>query len=67
VSSGEFRPEFLEEKADSGMMVIGDSGDVLGDLSVIEAESTVETVVVGDESFDSDADVDVLSRCWCCA
>jgi hypothetical protein len=30
----------------------------------MDDESRVETVVVGDESEDSDAEVDVLSRCW---
>jgi hypothetical protein len=48
-----------------------DIGDVLfngdsvpGDGSVMEEESRVEMVVVGEESEDSEADVDVLSRCW---
>ena len=52
--------------ADSGEMLdeAGVSGDVLGDDSVIEAESTVEMVVVGDDSGESDAEVDVLSRGW---
>ncbi len=40
----------------------GVSGDVPGEDSVMEEESMVETVVVGDESEDSDADVDVLFR-----
>ena len=34
------------------------------DDSVIEDESRVETVVVGDESEESEAAVDVLSRGW---
>jgi hypothetical protein len=42
----------------------GDSGEAPGEGSVIEEESRVDTVVVGDESEDSDADVDMLSRCW---
>jgi hypothetical protein len=42
----------------------GVSGDVPGDDSVIEAESKVDTVVVGEESEDSEAEVDVLSRGW---
>jgi len=42
----------------------GVSGDVPGEDSVMEEESMVETVVVGDESEDSDADVDVLFRGW---
>jgi hypothetical protein len=43
-------------------LFIGDS--VPGEGSVMEEESRVEMVVVGEESEDSDADVDVLSRCW---
>jgi hypothetical protein len=41
----------------------GVSGEVPGD-SVIEEESIVDTVVVGEESEDSDADVDALFRGW---
>ncbi|KAJ9343840.1 hypothetical protein DTO027B6_3665 [Paecilomyces variotii] len=41
----------------------GDSGDELGDVSVTEGESKVETVVVGDESVDSDVTDETLSRC----
>jgi len=44
---------------------MGDSGEELGDGSDNEEESTVEIVVVGDESVESDACVDVLSVCWC--
>ena len=44
-------------------MVIGDSGEELGEGSDNEDESTVEIVVVGDESVESDACVDVLARC----
>jgi len=40
----------------------GVSGDVQGEDSVREEESIVDTVVVGEESEDSDADVDVLFR-----
>lgn len=43
---------------------IGVSGDVLGDDSATDDESAVDTVVVGDESGDSEADVEVLSRGW---
>lgn len=43
-------------------LFIGDS--VPGDGSVIDEESRVEMVVVGEESEESDADVEVLSRCW---
>ena len=40
----------------------GDSGDGPGEGSVTEEESTVETVVVGEESEESEFEVDVLSR-----
>lgn len=43
--------------------MIGDSGEDEGEGSVSEFESTVEIVVVGDESVDSDSCVDVESRC----
>lgn len=46
-------------------MVTGDSGEEDGEGSVNEDESAVEIVVVGDESVDSDACVDVESRCLC--
>lgn len=52
-------------KEDSGISVTGDSGDELGEGSDMEEESTVEMVVVGEESVDSDV-VDVLSWCWWC-
>jgi hypothetical protein len=42
----------------------GVSGEVPGEDSVIEEESIVDTVVVGEESEDSDADVDSLFRGW---
>lgn len=42
----------------------GVSGEVPGDDSVMDAESIVETVVVGEESEDSEVDVDVLFRGW---
>jgi hypothetical protein len=42
---------------------MGDSGDELGDGSDNEEESTVEIVVVGEESVESEVCVDVLSRC----
>lgn len=53
------------ENEDNGTNVTGDSGEELGDGSDNDAESTVDIVVVGDESVESDACVDVLSRCWC--
>lgn len=43
---------------------IGDSGEDPGDISVALESSTVETVVVGEEFADSDADVETLSLCW---
>jgi len=42
----------------------GVSGEVPGEDSVMEEESIVDTVVVGEESEDSDADVDELFRGW---
>jgi hypothetical protein len=42
----------------------GVCGEVPGEDSVMEEESIVDTVVVGEESEDSDADVDVLFRGW---
>jgi hypothetical protein len=45
------------------MSVIGDSGDELGEGSDSEEESTVDMVVVGDESVESEVCVEVLSRC----
>lgn len=39
----------------------GDSGEELGEASVIVGESNVELVVVGDESVDSEA-LEMLSR-----
>jgi hypothetical protein len=59
----ESKPKFELENDESGTSVIGDSGEELGDGSDNEDESTVDIVVVGDESVESDACVDVLSRC----
>jgi hypothetical protein len=42
---------------------MGDSGDELGDGSDNEDESTVDMVVVGEESVESDACVEVLGLC----
>lgn len=42
---------------------MGDSGEGPGEGSVTEEESMVEIVVVGELSDDSEATVDVLSRC----
>jgi hypothetical protein len=51
------------EKDVGAAFAIGDSGDGPGEGSVTEDESMVEMVVVGELSEDSDANVDVLSRC----
>lgn len=51
------------EYEDSGTKVIGDSGDELGEGSDNDEESMVDIVVVGDESVESEAWVEVLSRC----
>lgn len=56
-------PKVVPEKEDNGTSVIGDSGDELGDGSDKEEESMVDIVVVGDESVESEAWVEVLSRC----
>lgn len=65
-SSRECIPKPFDENEERGRMMTGDSGDELGDGSVRAEESTVDIVVVGDESVDSEACVDVLSRCLCC-
>ena len=61
----ESRPNVVPEKEDKGttVVVMGDEGEELGEGSVIEDESTVEMVVVGEESVESEFWVDVLSRC----
>lgn len=41
----------------------GDSGEELGEVSGTEVVSKVEMVVVGEESVDSDAADETLSRC----
>lgn len=65
-SSNEWIPKPVDVKEDSGNMVTGgDSGDELGDGSVRGEESAVDIVVVGEESVDSEARVEVLSRCLC--
>lgn len=53
----------LERGGDEGREEVGDSGEDPGDESVTEDESTVEMVVVGDESVESvEAKVEML--CW---
>ncbi len=42
------------------MVVTGDDGEELGEGSVMDEESTVEMVVVGEESVESEFCVDVL-------
>jgi len=59
----ESSPKVEPGNDDNGIKVIGDSGEELGEGSDNEEESTVDIVVVGDESVESDACVDVLSRC----
>lgn len=50
-SVGEF---IMALKGDSGSAEFGDSGDELGDGSVIDGESKVDTVVVGDDPVESE-------------
>lgn len=59
----ESKPKLDPENDDSAASVIGDSGEELGEGSDNDDESTVDIVVVGEESVESDACVDVLSRC----
>lgn len=42
----------------------GDSGDDPGDGSVALESSTVEAVVVGEESFEPEVAVESLKLCW---
>lgn len=56
-------PKDEPAKEDKGTSVIGDSGEEEGDGSDKEDESTVDMVVVGEESVESDVWVDVLSQC----
>ena len=50
-------------KEDNGTSVIGDSGEEEGEGSESDDESIVDIVVVGEESVESDAWVEVLSQC----
>ena len=50
-SVGDF---IIDLKGDRGSVEFGDSGDELGDGSVMDGESKVEIVVVGDESVESE-------------
>jgi hypothetical protein len=50
-------------KGDRGRVELGDSGDELGDGSVMDGESKVELVVVGDESVESE-EMEAPLLCW---
>ena len=54
-------PSFDELRDVTGSRLFGDSGDELGDGSV-RVESTVDIVVVGEDSVDSDGSVAIESR-----
>lgn len=56
-------PNEVAGKLLSGIRLTGESGDDDGDGSDSGDESVVESVVVGEESADSDICVDALS--WC--
>lgn len=57
------RSDIMDLKGASGANEVGDSGEELGEGSVTEAESSVEIVVVGDESVDSELADAILPRC----
>jgi hypothetical protein len=48
---------------DRGKSDVGDSGDELGEGSVIDGDPNVDTVVVGEESVESELTDAVLPRC----
>jgi hypothetical protein len=56
-------PKLVAGNDERGIRLTGESGDDEGDGSDKGEESVVERVVVGEESADSDACVDVES--WC--
>jgi hypothetical protein len=56
-------PKLVAGKLLSGIRFMGESGEEEGDASDRGEESVVDSVVVGDESADSEVCVDVLS--WC--
>jgi hypothetical protein len=56
-------PKDVDGKDERGIRLMGESGEEDGDGSESGDESVVDMVVVGDESADSEACVDVLS--WC--
>lgn len=64
--SGNWLVNLKDLKDVRGAIETADSGDELGEGSVTDEESSVEIVVVGDESVDSEFTVEVLSRCCGC-
>lgn len=56
-------PKLVDGKAFKGTRLTGESGEDEGEGSDSDEESVHDTVVVGEESADSDVCVDVLSRC----
>jgi hypothetical protein len=59
-------PKDVAGKEESGTRLTGESGEDEGDGSERGDESVVESVVVGEDSADSEACVEVLSWClWC--
>lgn len=57
-------PKEVPGKTFRGTRFTGESGDEEGDGSEREDESVHDTVVVGEESADSDACMEALSWCW---
>lgn len=64
-SSVESRPIVLDEKSDKGKIVIGELEWEPVSASVVE-DSVVDIVVVGEELFDDDADVDIVCELCSC-
>lgn len=64
--SGDWPVEREDRKDESVGIETADSGDELGEGSVTDEESSVEIVVVGEESVESELTVEVLSRCCGC-
>lgn len=58
-------PKDVAGKEDRGIRLTGESGEEEGEGSDNGEESLVDRVVVGDDSADSDAWVEVLSWCLC--
>jgi hypothetical protein len=56
-------PKLVAGKLLSGIRFMGESGEEEGEASDRGEESVVDSVVVGEESADSEVCVDVLS--WC--